>query len=108
VIDEDAAKRTVTRTLVRWLILGVVILLVRFLRWGGMLGLIGIGTVASTIWLAFQLADPDTGELTGMEGSAVLVVMIAGVGLYVIGVRRRARQAKPVGGDAQAPLHHGP
>jgi hypothetical protein len=106
VIDEDAAQRTVTRTLARWLILGVVILLVRFLRWGGILGLIGIGTVASTIWLAFQLADPDTGELTGPEGAAVLVVMIAGIGLYVIGVRRRRRSAQSLSSDASTPIRY--
>jgi hypothetical protein len=70
-IDDDAAKRRLIQTLVKWLILGVVILLVRFLRWGGLLGLIGIGTVAGAIWLAFRLADPDTGELTDMEGTAV-------------------------------------
>ena len=83
-IDEDTAKRTLLQTVVKWLILGVFILGIRFLRWGGILGLVGIGTFAGDIWLAFRLADPDTGELTGTEGTAVLALLIAGVVLYVV------------------------
>ncbi len=95
-IDEDAAKSTLIRTLVKWLILGVFILLFRFLRWGGIMGLVGIGTFAGAIWLAFRLANPDTGELTGTDGTTVLALLITGVVLYVIGVRRRRRRIRTV------------
>ncbi len=95
-IDQDAAKRTLIQTLAKWLILGVFILLVRFLRWGGLVGLVGIGTFVGAIWLAFHLANPDTGALTGAEGTAVLALMIAGIGVYAIGVRRRRKRIQPI------------
>jgi hypothetical protein len=96
VIDQDVARSTVIRTLVKWCVLGAFILLVRFLRWGGMLGLIGIGTFAGAIRLAFHLANPDPGELTGTEGTAVLALVMIGVGLYVIGVGHQRRRMPPM------------
>jgi hypothetical protein len=86
---QEAAKSTLGKSLIKWLILGIVILLVRVSRWGGILGLVGIGTFAGAIWLAFRLADPDTGELTGAEGMVVLALLITGVATYVVGVTRR-------------------
>jgi hypothetical protein len=59
------------------------------LRWRGMLGLLGIGTFAGALWLAFRLANPDTGELTGTEITVVLVLVIAGVAIYILGVKPR-------------------
>jgi hypothetical protein len=93
-IDEDVTQSTGFKTLVKWLILGVFILGFRFLRWGGMMGLVGIGTFAGTIWLAFRLADPETGALTGADGTVILALLIVGVLLYVIGVRRRRRRMR--------------
>jgi hypothetical protein len=86
---QEAANSTLGKSLLKWLILGIFILIFRFLRWGGILGLVGIGTVAGAIWLAFRLADADTGELTGAEGTVVLVLVIAGIAIYIIGVTRR-------------------
>jgi hypothetical protein len=86
---QEAAKSTLGKSLIKWLILGIFILLVRVLRWGGILGLVGIGTFAGAIWLAFHLADADTGELTGAEGMVVLVLLLAGVATYVVGVKQR-------------------
>jgi hypothetical protein len=91
---QESAKNTLLPTLVKWLILGVFILTFRFFRWGGVPGLIGIAMFAGGIWLAFRLADPDTGELTGTEGTAVLALLIAGVVLYVAGVVHRRRRTQ--------------
>jgi hypothetical protein len=95
---QESAKRTVIPTLVRWVILGIVIVIFRFFRWGGVIGLVGIGTFAAAIWLAFHRADPDTGELTGVEGTVVLALLIAGVVVYVVGVihRRRRKRTQPM------------
>src|SRR5215218_1193099 len=95
---QESAKNTLLPTLVKWLILGIFILTFRFLRWGGVLGLIGIASFAGGIWLAFRLADPDTGELTGTEGTAILALLIAGVVMYVAGVvyRRRRTRTQPM------------
>jgi hypothetical protein len=92
---QEAANSTLGKSLIKWLILGIVILLVRFLRWGGILGLVGIGPFAGAICLAVRLADPNTGELTGAEVTAVLALLIAGVATYVVGVKRR-RGHQPV------------
>lgn len=91
---QDTAQLTLIRMLGRWVILGILVLTFRFFRWGGIMGLVGIGAFAGAIWLAFRLADPDTGELTVVEFFAVLAGMIAGVALYVVGVRRRRRRRR--------------
>lgn len=91
---QEAAQSTLGKSLIKWLILGIFILMFRFLWWGGILGLVGIGTFAGAIWLAFRLADTNTGELTGAEGTAVLLLVLAGVALYIIGVTRRRGQRK--------------
>jgi hypothetical protein len=92
---QESAKNTLLPKLVKWLILGVLILTFRFFRWGGLLGIIGIGAFAVAIWLAYRLADPDTGELTNTEGTEILALLIAGVVMYVTGVvlRRRRKRA---------------
>ena len=94
---QESAKNTLLPKLVKWLILGIFILTFRFFRWGGVLGLIGIAAFAGAIWLAFRLADPDTGELTGTEGTAIFALLIAGVVVYVAGVvlRRRRMRTQP-------------
>jgi hypothetical protein len=91
---QEAAQSTLGKSLIKWLILGIVILVYRFLRWGSILGLVGIATFGGAIWLAFRLANPDTGELTGAEGTTVLLLVLAGVALYIIGVTRRRGQRK--------------
>lgn len=94
---EETAKATLLPKLVKWLILGVFILSFRFLRWGGIVGMIGIGAFAGAIWLAFYRADPETGKLTAAEGWIVLALLIAGVVAYLAGVihRRRRTRAQP-------------
>jgi hypothetical protein len=95
---QESAKNTLLPKLVKWLILGIFILTFRFFRWGGVLGMIGIAAFAGAIWFAFRLADPDTGELTGTEGTAIFALLIAGVMMYVAGVvlRRRRVRAEPI------------
>ena len=94
---QESAKNTLLPTLVKWLILGVLILIFRFFRWGGVLGIFGIAAFAGAIWLAFRLADPETNELSGIEGTGVLALLMAGVVMYVVGVvyRRRRTRAQP-------------
>lgn len=90
-VDLEPTKQRLIKQLLRWLILGIPLLLYRFLRWGGILGLVGIGLFAVAIWLAFDRADPATGELTGAESGTVFGLMLLGIALYVVGVRRRKR-----------------
>ena len=91
---QESAKNTLLPKLVKWLILGIFVLTFRFFRWGGVLGLIGIAAFAGAIWLAFRLADPDTGELTGTEGTAIFALLIAGVVMYVAGVVLRRQRVR--------------
>jgi hypothetical protein len=91
---QESAKNTLLPKLVKWLILGIFILTFRFFRWGGVLGMIGIAAFAGAIWLAFRLADPVTGELTGSEGTAIFALLIVGVAMYVAGVVLRRRRMR--------------
>lgn len=92
---QESAKTTLLPSLAKWLILGVFILTFRFLRWGGVLGLLGIAAFVGSIWLAFRLADPVTNELTSGESVGLLALLIAGVALYIAGVVYRRRRKRP-------------
>ncbi len=91
---KDAAKGRLVELLVKWAILGVVILTWRFFRWGGIVGLIGIGLFAGGVWFSFHAMDPETSELTTNETTIVLLLMAIGFVIYVVGVRQRRRRTK--------------
>ena len=65
------------------LVLGYVLLLLELFLPGGILGILGIGTVVYGCWLAFGL-----GPMWG--GGAVLISVVATVGLILLILRSRA------------------
>ena len=80
------------------LVLGYVLLLLELFLPGGVLGILGIGSVVYGCWLAFGLG-------TVWGGGAVLISVVATVGLVVLIMRSRAARRLVLDRHAEFVLH---